>query len=70
MGSNSLTVVLQRYLLPAHLEFFSFALGSTTGLCIFYSLSVMPLLFFFHGRHRYCHLFLSGIWGTALVMQL
>lgn len=24
---------------------------------------------FFHGCHRYCHLFLSGIWGTALVMQ-
>lgn len=47
MGSNSLTVVLQRYLLPAHLEFFSFALGSTTGLCIFYTLSVMPLLCFF-----------------------
>ena len=43
MGSSSLTAVLQRYLLPEHLEFFSFALAFTTGLCIF-RVIIIPLL--------------------------
>lgn len=47
MGLNSLTVVLQRYLLPEHLEYFSFASAFTTGSCISDTLIVMLLLWFF-----------------------
>lgn len=47
MGSNSFKVVLQRYLLLAHLGSFSFALVSITGLCIYLAIICNATAFWF-----------------------